>query len=170
MSLFFAAIRLVLLCTAATADTTPTFPCQRIEECKQLSLWHIPGPNPIVSPYKNTFATDECEDAGGVRSTYVFIYHCVGDKNYRVGMSATIFGNPLGPYRKPSKVPNLSTSPTPAWDKDVVASFHIMRNPDQSYGYKWLGYYEGGMLPGGKAGACDLLMQTIHLDIGKNYQ
>jgi hypothetical protein len=47
---------------------------------------HIPGPNPIVSPWnpggKAAWMSTECEVAGGVvkmnATHYVFIYHCTG--------------------------------------------------------------------------------------------
>ena len=60
----------------------------------------------------------ECEVAGGVlklnATHYLFIYHCLGTTNYRVGMSTAT--DPLGPWTKPPLAPNLDVTPG-AWDK-----------------------------------------------------
>jgi hypothetical protein len=90
----------------------------------------------------------ECEVAGGVQKvngTYVFVYHCLGTSGYRVGMSTA--PTPMGPWTKPPVTPNLDVT-AGAWDKDVVASFNIIPDPERPGA--WLGYFEGGMPPSGK--------------------
>jgi hypothetical protein len=90
----------------------------------------------------------ECEVAGGVQKvngTYVFVYHCLGTSGYRVGMSTA--PTPMGPWTKPPVTPNLDIT-AGAWDKDVVASFNIIPDPERPGA--WLGYFEGGMPPSGK--------------------
>jgi hypothetical protein len=94
--------------------------------------------------------SEECEVAGGVQkvntTTYVFVYHCTGPANsYRVGMSTA--PHPLGPWSKPPMEPNLDVTKG-AWDKDVVASFNIIPDPEKAGA--WIGYFEGGMPPSGK--------------------
>ena len=66
-------------------DVIGSFPCSTIDECKNMVLWHIPGPNPIVSPYRKDiiWANIRCEVAGGVykiNETYYFIYIIVLDQ------------------------------------------------------------------------------------------
>ena len=142
---------LVLMITGSRAERS-SFPCTTVDECTAAALWHIPGPNPIVSPWnpdgKAAWMSTECEVAGGVQKvneTYVFVYHCLGTAGYRVGMSTA--PTPMGPWTKPPVKPNLDVTKG-AWDKDVVASFNILPDPEKPG--QWLGYFEGGMPPSGK--------------------
>ena len=137
---------------ARSAERSSSFPCTTVDQCTAATLWHIPGPNPIVSPWnpdgKAAWMSTECEVAGGVQKvndTYVFVYHCLGTSGYRVGMSTA--KTPMGPWTKPPVEPNLDVT-AGAWDKDVVASFNILPDPENA-GH-WLGYFEGGMPPSGK--------------------
>ena len=138
-----------LVATTAFAIGSPSssFPCATTKDCTALSMWHIPGPNPIVSPFGTEFwMSHECEVAGGVtkaHGTYYFIYHCLGTTGYQVAVSTA--SHPLGPWTLPPGVPNLPTTPG-GWDKDVTASFNILPDPDVEG--QWLGYYEGGMPDG----------------------
>eukprot|EP01084_Bolivina_argentea_P295135 508032_1 len=127
------------------------FPCSTINECKNQILWHIPGPNPIVSPYssnsKNNWASVKCEVAGGaykVNNTYYLIYHCTGNSNiYSIGLSTS--NNPLGYWSKPANQPIFSANKTTNyWDNNDVASFNILQNPTTNNSSSWLGYFEGG--------------------------
>eukprot|EP01051_Picozoa_sp_SAG22_P001977 SAG22_NODE_83_length_21704_cov_58.556584_20_plen_332_part_00 len=134
-------------------EATTSFPCADVAACGELALWHIPGPNPIVSPWnpsgKAAWMSTECEVAGGVQkvnsTTYVFVYHCLGTTGYQVGMSTAT--SPLGPWTLPPTEPTLGVT-AGAWDKDVVASFNIIPDPDKPGA--WLGYFEGGMPASGK--------------------
>jgi len=91
----------------------------------------------------------ECEVAGGVQrlnaTTLIFIYHCLGmGHGYRIGISTA--ATPLGPWTKPPATPNLDVGTASEWDKDSVASFNIMPDPEKPG--TWLGFFEGGMGPG----------------------
>ena len=105
--------------------------------------WHIPGPNPIISPRPPaaSWQSHECEIAGGVtkvEDTYYCIYHCLSNtQGYQVGVSSA--KSPLGPWTPPADKPMLAVSPG-KWDKDVVASMNIM--PDPAKPGHWLGSVE----------------------------
>jgi hypothetical protein len=134
--------------SSSSSSSSSSFPCKSVEGCLGLQMWHIPGPNPIVAPWNPdnqvSWMSTECEVAGGVQrvndTSYVFVYHCTGTHSYRVGMS--VASSPLGPWSKPPTSPNLDVTPN-AWDKDVVASFNIIPDPEKPGA--WLGYFEGGM-------------------------
>jgi hypothetical protein len=82
----------------------------------------------------------ECEVAGGVEKMnethWVFVYHCLNDKGYQVGMSTAT--HPLGPWTKPPLEPTLPNT-AGAWDGTTVACFNIM--PDPASPGSWLGFY-----------------------------
>ena len=60
----------------------------RLDACLKTPLWHLPGPNPIISPWKPggkpAWMSYECEVAGGVdkmnATHWFFVYHCLSDK------------------------------------------------------------------------------------------
>jgi len=138
---------LLLLCLGST--TAKRFPCASVSECLSKDLYHLPGPNPIVSPRGNgTWASTECEIAGGVfedkNGTYYLIYHCLGGgTSYQSAISTA--SHPLGPWTHVPSAPQLPNGGANSgkWDKDVAASFNIL--PDPSNPGQWLGWYEGGM-------------------------
>jgi hypothetical protein len=122
-----------------------TFPCSTPLECSQLTLWHIPGPNPIITPGPSTWATVECEAAASVvkldKADYYFSYHCTGGStSYQDGLSSA--PSPLGPWTPVTNVPQLELGAAGAWDSRVVASLNPVRDPRNSS--RWLGFYEGG--------------------------
>ena len=43
-----------------------SFPCSSVAECQNATMWHLPGPNPIISPGLAGWMNIECEIAGGV--------------------------------------------------------------------------------------------------------
>ena len=91
--------------------------CSTVDECLAANLWHLPGPNPIISPWEpngaKAWMSFECEVAGGVQQVnathYVFVFHCLNDKGYQVGMSTAT--HPLGPW----SVVCGAWPRTPAW-------------------------------------------------------
>ena len=64
---------LVLVGSAGSA------PCASVQSCQNTTLWHLPGPNPLISPgAKLSWMSTECEVAGGVtkvNATYYCLYH-----------------------------------------------------------------------------------------------
>ena len=51
MGAFTPTLVVLVSCTFSLAQASPTaraFPCATAAECTQVSLWHIPGPNPHV--------------------------------------------------------------------------------------------------------------------------
>ena len=112
---------LVLVGSAGSA------PCASVQSCQNTTLWHLPGPNPLISPgAKLSWMSTECEVAGGVtkvNATYYCLYHCLGTNGYRVGISTA--DSPLGPWTPPASEPVLDVTEG-AWDADVVASMNIL--------------------------------------------
>lgn len=135
---------LVLLAPPTLGSAAPAALCSSVDECLKTPLWHLPGPNPIISPWrpggKPSWMSFECEVAGGVErlntTHWVFIYHCLNDKGYQVGMSTAT--HPLGPWTKPPTRPNLPIA-AGEWDGTTVACFNIM--PDPKKPGHWLGFY-----------------------------
>lgn len=134
----------LLILYFASVTVVYAFPCDSIAECSKLTFWHIPGPNPIVAPHgTDEWDSTECEVAGGVskiNGTYYLIYHCTGAEGYSIGISTS--KHPLGPWTIPPKTPNLPRGGPHDWDRNDVASFNIM--PDPNHSGQWLGWYEGG--------------------------
>ena len=126
-----------------------SFPCSSVAECQNTTMWHLPGPNPIISPGLAGWMSIECEIAGGVvkdGADYYCLYHCLSDTTgYQVGVSTA--KSPLGPWSPPADAPVLAVSPgADTWDNQVVASMNVMPNPRPAgVADLWLGYYEGGM-------------------------
>lgn len=82
----------------------------------------------------------ECEVAGGVtklkENSYIFIYHCLNDHGYQIGMSTA--SHPLGPWTPPPLKPTVAITPG-AWDGTTVACFNILADPEKPG--QWLGFY-----------------------------
>ena len=135
---------LLLAASAAASSSTGPSLCRDARSCLNLSLWHLPGPSPIVSPWqpggKPAWMSFECEVAGGVTKIntthYVFIYHCLNDKGYQVGMSLAT--HPLGPWSRPAASPTLPIT-AGAWDGTTVACMSILADPAKPG--RWLGFY-----------------------------
>ena len=119
------------------------WPCTSVGACLNATLWHIPGPNPIVAPTgAGEWMSTECEIAGGAteaNGTFYLLYHCLGSGGYRVGVSTA--PSPLGPWTPPAASPVLDVTPG-GWDNHSVASMNLL--PDPARPGAWLGFYEGG--------------------------
>jgi len=135
----------VLVCCMATAASN-VFPCGNVKDCMNTTLYHLPGPNPILAPRNvDDWQATECEVAGGVfkyKETYYIIYHCLcAATGYQVGISTA--SSPMGPWTPPSQ-PILALGKDGAWDNAVVASMNMMPHPSKPS--EWLGWYEGGYI------------------------
>lgn len=147
--------RAPMICLVATAvalahSQPSSFPCSSPASCAATPLWHIPGPNPIITPRrpasgaKGGWASTECEAAASIiesNGTYFFSYHCTGGStSYQDAFSTA--ASPLGPWSLVSESPALALGGDRAWDSKVVASLNAV--PDPSQPGHWLGFYEGG--------------------------
>jgi hypothetical protein len=135
---------LVVSVATLPVNASSAFPCGTPLECSQLTLWHIPGPNPIITPGPSTWANVECEAAASViklNDTYFFSYHCTGGSTcYQNGLSSA--PSPLGPWTPVTNTPQLALGKSDEWDSRVVASLNPVRDPTNAS--NWIGFYEGG--------------------------
>ena len=150
---------LLAAATLAPALLLAEPPCRAAADCAATTLFHLPGPNPVITPWNPStsdhqmWMATECEVAGGVvefePGQLVFTYHCLNANNsvpgvehprkYQVGMS--VADSPLGPWTKPPTTPTLGVGETGEWDSFTVASLNILPDPEDPG--QWLGYYEG---------------------------
>ena len=156
-------VRALLVAAAANAALTrtgpPSFPCTSPAGCATTPLWHIPGPNPIITPRRPAspsggsggggWASTECEAAASIikqgSGRYYFSYHCTGGSSdgstsYQDGFSTA--ASPLGPWSPVSESPALALGGAGAWDSTAVASLNAV--PDPAKPGHWLGFYAGG--------------------------
>ena len=135
----------LLLMMAAGLDAAPSAElCSSVGACLKTPLWHLPGPNPIISPWKPggkaAWMSYECEVAGGVErmnaTHWFFVYHCLSDKGYQVGVSTAT--HPLGPWSKPPTEPTVANT-AGAWDGTTVACMNVI--PDPEAPGQWLAFY-----------------------------
>lgn len=136
-------------------------------------MFHIPGPNPIVSPRRNdntSWSNVECEIAGGVvqhQDECFLVYHCLShDSKYQVGLSSAV--SPLGPWTPVADLPLLSRGPSGAWDDGSVASFNMIPDARDSTGQRWLGWYEGSRTGGAGAEAGMQVGPQVGLAVSEN--
>ena len=129
---------------AATLPAGGAFPCSTPLECSRTILWHIPAPNPIITPGPSSWATTECEVAASVvklDKKYYLSYHCTSNHScYQNGLSAA--PSPLGPFTPVTADPQLALGSSGEWDSTVVASLNPVQDPRNAS--NWLGFYEGG--------------------------
>ena len=145
---------LASIASIASSIASSSAPCRTPAGCQSTTLWHLPGPNPLVTPWRPAGSGDhvwmatECEVAGGVTAladgSLVLTYHCLNGNNsdttkYQIGMSVS--DTPLGPWSKPPTAPTLGVGLAGEWDSHTLASLNILPDPDRA-GH-WLGYYEG---------------------------
>jgi hypothetical protein len=126
-----------------------SLPCASVDECVDMVLWHIPGPNPVISPGLG-WTNELCEMAGGPYklngSTYALLYHCLsGNATLCDGMcvGVSFAEHPLGPWTAPEMLPILRTGAGVQWDNKAVASLNIMPDTRPGREGQWLGFYEG---------------------------
>ena len=138
----------LLACQAqSTAAVATPATCSTAADCLKQTLWHLPGPNPVISPWqpdgKPAWMSSLCEVAGGVSrlnaTHFVFVYHCLGaQEGYQIGMSTAT--NILGPWTRPPLKPIVPLT-AGAWDSANVACMSILRDPSRAE--RWLGFYAG---------------------------
>ena len=44
-------LRVLVISAVAARVACAAFPCDTVQDCLATDMWHIPGPNPIVSPW-----------------------------------------------------------------------------------------------------------------------
>eukprot|EP01045_Picozoa_sp_COSAG04_P017043 COSAG04_NODE_1478_length_6574_cov_5.073359_3_plen_1390_part_01 len=136
--------------SALTSASSRSLPCASVDECTAMELWHLPGPNPIISPGPG-WSEQLCEMAGGPyrlnATTYALMYHCLTGKATPLcdGMciGVSFAPAPIGPWSPPAVQPILGTGTGSQWDNKAVASLNVM--PDTRSGHEghWLGFFEG---------------------------
>jgi hypothetical protein len=59
--------RMIALVVALAASSQAAFPCADVSSCAAQPWYHIPGPNPLITPGPDPWDSGEIETGGGVQ-------------------------------------------------------------------------------------------------------